>query len=600
MSFSTSLPEFLALVQAARTLSGTLTLKELRHALLHTFQEKAGAPYGALLDFKEGEGWVILCQSDGAQRVPSELPASVLEPVLRTRTPVVIANTHEQAPYAQDEALRARQPHSVLCWPLAYRGRGHGLLYLEHPGATEAFDEACQGLVELFAILAGMALDNESLSHKLSEQSGELSETVQQLQGIIDNSPDTIYVKDREGRFLLVNRQFEQGYGRPRSELVGRTDWELFPEDVLKYKDNDMRVFDIGATLIAEEQITAPKTHEPLIFSSAKFPLRSKDGRVRALGGISRNITAHKRAEVALQRAHEELEHRVAERTEQLRAAQRELLDRAWHAGMTEIASGILHNLGNVLNSISVSGTLLKEGIQRLSIGPVGQVASLLHRPPEALGAFLTQDERGQRVPEFLAKLHLKLEEGQKRLLEESANLETKIDHARNVIATQQTYAKNRTAKRERLQMRELVEDAVRLCVLGGQAEQLIQREYGEETAGLYERHIIVQILVNLISNAWNAVRERPGPSQPRITLLIRQDAYTTLVAVSDNGKGFDESVRAQLFAYGFSTSEKGHGFGLHSARESARFLGGRVEAHSDGPGKGARFELILPRERPE
>jgi C4-dicarboxylate-specific signal transduction histidine kinase len=147
--------------------------------------------------------------------------------------------------------------------------------------------------------------------------------------------------------------------------------------------------------------------------------------------------------------------------------------------------------------------------------------------------------------------------------------------------------------------LRELVEDALRLCAIGDHYDKIFQRDYGEEEPEFYDRHVIVQILVNFISNAKNAVRERRNNSDPRITLTVRQDEGYTTASVSDNGIGFDASVKPKLFTHGFTTRSKGHGFGLHSSALSAQALGGRIEAYSDGPGRGARFELVLPRTSP-
>ena len=176
----------------------------------------------------------------------------------------------------------------------------------------------------------------------------------------------------------------------------------------------------------------------------------------------------------------------------------------------------------------------------------------------------------------------------------------TKIEHATSVITTQQNYARARIRLSEKALLRDLTEDALRLCAIGDAFDKIFQRDYCEEEPELYDRHVIVQILVNFISNAKNAVRERPDNPDPRITLKVWQDAGHTSVAVSDNGLGFDQSVKERLFTHGFTTRAKGHGFGLHSSAISAQALGGRIEAHSDGPGRGARFELILPRTSPE
>ncbi|MBN1207859.1 MAG: PAS domain-containing protein [Myxococcaceae bacterium] len=596
-----------SLAQAVRAISGEFSLADLQRTVVRVLQESASASYAALLGSQEGgKGWVIHCQSEGERRTPQELPASVLHGARRTLAPIVLTDASTQAPYAEDEVVRARGLRSVGCWPLIHRNLQHGLLYLENAQVTQAFDNVHQSVIEILATQAAAALANARMHQHLAEQSHaheasrrEVSATRQNLRDFIDHSPAAIYVKDREGRIILANKGLGAALGLPSSSLVGRKNSDLLePEYAAKLAENDRRVLTTGASIEVEEEV---RVHgQTRVFLSSKFPLRGDDGSVTAICGISTDITDRKRAEATLQRLNEELEQRVAERTEQLQAAHRELLERARHAGMAEIATSILHNLGNALTGITVSGTVLRERLQALPIGSVGRAAALLDRPLEELGTFLTQDERGRQVPEYLSKLHTRLSEERQALLDECAVLSTKIDHANSVITTQQSYARSRISQSERTQLRELVEDALRLCALGEPYDRLIQREYGEEEPEFYERHMIVQILVNLISNAKNAVRERPDNSQPRITLSIRQDERWTVVSVSDNGIGFDEDVKPRLFTHGFTTRAKGHGFGLHSSALSAESLGGRIEAHSDGPGQGAQFSLHLPREQPQ
>jgi len=606
-SSAVSAPDLPTLAKAVRAINQEFALSELQRTVLRVLQEHTRAPYAALLGFHEARGWVIQCQSEGGNRALSELPPTVIHGARRTLEPVILAEASQQVPYCDDTVVRARGLRSVVCWPLTHRGMQHGLLYLEHPQVPNAFDGPLLSVIELLAAQAAVALDNARVHQHLAEQSHahevsrrEVSATRQYLQDFIDHSPAAIYLKDREGRYLMVNGRFETFYGLPRAQILAKKDSDLLPEETARpLMENDQQVLRSGTTLQFEEELP---WHDGIhTFISAKFPLRSGMGGIEGLCGVSTDITDRKRAEAALQRANEELEQRVAERTEQLHAAQQELLDRARHAGMAEIANSILHNLGNALTGITVSSTVLRERIQGVPIASLGRAASLLlERPSEELGAFLTQDERGRQLPEYLGKLHTRLEEERKLLLSECSVLATKIEHATSVIATQQNYARSRIRLSEKARLRELLEDAVRLCAVGDHIDKILQREYGEEEPEFYDRHVIVQILVNFISNAKNAVRERPGNTQPRITLSVRQDSQQTAVAVSDNGVGFDASVKPRLFTHGFTTRAKGHGFGLHSSALSAQALGGRIEAHSDGLGLGARFELILPRTPPD
>lgn len=599
-------PDLPTLAKAFRAINQEFSLPELQRSVLRVLQEHTRAPYAALLGFHEARGWVIQCQTHGENRALHELPTTVIHGARRTLEPVVLGEASEQVPYCDDVVVRAKGLRSVVCWPLTHRGVQHGLLYLEHPQAAHAFD-GMLSVIELLAAQAAVALDNARVHQHLAEQSHahevsrrEVSATRQYLQDFIDHSPAAIYLKDREGRYLMVNGRFETYYGLSRNQILGKKDSDLLPlENAVPLMENDQQVLRTGTTLQFEEQL--PWHDGPHTFISAKFPLRSAMGGIEGLCGVSTDITDRKRAEAALQRANEELEQRVAERTEQLHAAQQELLDRARHAGMAEIANSILHNLGNALTGITVSSTVLRERILGVPIGSLGRAAALMtERSPEDLGAFLTQDERGRQLPEYLSKLHTRLEEERQLLLDECSVLATKIEHATSVIATQQSYARSRIRLSEKARLRDLLEDAVRLCAVGDHIDKILQREYSDEEPEFYDRHVIVQILVNFISNAKNAVRERPDNTQPRITLSVRQDAQQTAVAVSDNGVGFDSSVKPRLFTHGFTTRPKGHGFGLHSSALSAQALGGRIEAHSDGPGLGARFELILPRVAPD
>ncbi|KFE72104.1 PAS domain-containing protein [Hyalangium minutum] len=595
-------PDLPTLAKAVRAINQEFSLPELQRTVLRVIQEHTPAPYAALLGFHEARGWVIQCQTEGEHRALHELPTTVIHGARRTLEPVVLSEASQQAPYCDDVVVRAKGLRSVICWPLTHRGVQHGLLYLEHAHASHAFDGVLS-VIELLAAQAAVALDNARVHQHLAEQSHahevsrrEVSATRQYLQDFIDHSPAAIYLKDREGRYLMVNGRFETFYGLSRHQILGKKDSDLLPlENARPLMENDQQVMRSGTTHQFEEQL--PFHDGVHTFISAKFPLRSAMGGIEGLCGVSTDITDRKRAEAALQRANEELEQRVAERTEQLHAAQQELLDRARHAGMAEIANSILHNMGNALTGITVSSTVLRERILGVPIASLGRAAALMtERSPEELVTFLTQDERGKQLPEYMSKLHTRLEEERQLLLEECNVLATKIEHATSVIATQQNYARARIRLSEKARLRDLLEDAVRLCAVGDHIDKILQREYCDEEPEFYDRHVIVQILVNFISNAKNAVRERPDNTQPRITLSVRQDPTQTAVAVSDNGVGFDASVKPRLFTHGFTTRAKGHGFGLHSSALSAQALGGRIEANSDGLGLGARFELILPR----
>ncbi len=109
------------------------------------------------------------------------------------------------------------------------------------------------------------------------------------------------------------------------------------------------------------------------------------------------------------------------------------------------------------------------------------------------------------------------------------------------------------------------------------------------------DKHKALQILVNLLRNAKHAMDEFET-SEKRLTLRIRQqDDSIVALSVIDTGCGIPPENLTRIFSHGFTTRRDGHGFGLHSAALAAQQMGGRLLAHSDGPGRGATFTFELP-----
>ncbi len=150
----------------------------------------------------------------------------------------------------------------------------------------------------------------------------ELRRSVRRLEDIVDNSAALVYVKDTAGRYLLVNRHFEQELGFRREDVLGRTDFELFPhEAAVAYRANDRRVLETGRAVEVEEWAHG----EDGRYLSIKFPMTDESGRLYGVGGISTDITARKRAEAAAQEAREEAERASRAKSEFLSRMSHEL-----------------------------------------------------------------------------------------------------------------------------------------------------------------------------------------------------------------------------------------------------------------------------------
>lgn len=279
----------------------------------------------------------------------------------------------------------------------------------------------------------------------------------------------------------------------------------------------------------------------------------------------------------------------------ELASAQGTLVELSRSAGMAEVATGVLHNVGNVLNSVNVSCNLLIEGLRDSRVGKVSQVAELMNKPAADIGRFMSEDPRGLQIPAYLAGLASALEEERARMLAETRTLHDRIDHIKEIVAMQQTYGRVMGVL-ELLPPAQLMEDALKLNAeaLARHAIQ-IRREYAEVPDIRVDKHKVLQILLNLINNAKHACAEfgRPGRI---ITLKMARSASGLLrLEVADNGVGIDPENLRRVFQHGFTTRRDGHGFGLHSGALVARELGGSLHAASDGVGRGATFTLELP-----
>ncbi|MBX9789956.1 MAG: HAMP domain-containing protein [Pirellulales bacterium] len=304
-----------------------------------------------------------------------------------------------------------------------------------------------------------------------------------------------------------------------------------------------------------------------------------------------------------LSRANVKLSREIAERQraeEELVTLHEQLIEAAHRAGMAEIATDVLHNVGNVLNSVNVSCTLVAERLRTSSVPQVQRLAELVNEQRERLGEFLSNDPRGGQVPEFLSLLAAELRVEREALLDEVGALVHNIDHIKQIVAMQQSYA-GVSGLVEAVSLEQLFDDALRLhapWIAKYQVEVVRQFEPLPEIR--LQKQKLLQVLVNLLQNARDALLES-GRGDPRLVLRINrtpQDAVR--IEVSDNGLGIADENLTRIFSHGFTTKAGGHGFGLHASANAVQQMGGKLAAASEGPGTGATFTIELPLEAVE
>ncbi len=281
-----------------------------------------------------------------------------------------------------------------------------------------------------------------------------------------------------------------------------------------------------------------------------------------------------------------------------LRETQSQLLAAARQAGMAEIASNVLHNVGNVLNSVNVSAGMVISIVRESKGRGLARAAQLMNEHTADLGEFLTRDERGKLLPGYLNKLVTALAAEQQSLIDELGALTKSVDHIKAIVATQQSYA-GTTSLVEAVQTRDLFEDALRMIADAlARREIRVVKEFADLPSLLLDKARLLQILVNLLNNAKQALDgalDRPRRLTLRVDVADPPERPTLRIHVEDNGEGIPPENMTRLFVHGFTTRADGHGFGLHSCALAAKEMGGSLAAHSDGPGMGATFTLELP-----
>jgi signal transduction histidine kinase len=298
----------------------------------------------------------------------------------------------------------------------------------------------------------------------------------------------------------------------------------------------------------------------------------------------------------ALQSSNERLEERVEERTRELMEAERELVDAARMAGMAEIATNVLHNVGNVLNSVNISAELVTRKLKNSRTLGLGKAVTMMNEHAEDLGQFITLDEKGKLLPRYFNELVDSIATEQALLIDELAQLTKSVDHIKEIVTTQQSYA-GAARLIEPLNVSDLFEDALRMNSGALSRHHVtVIKDYQDAPMIMGDKHRLLLVLINLISNAKFAMSHVSEPRE--MTLGIRIVDRTTLcLSVKDRGEGIAPDNLARIFNHGFTTRKDGHGFGLHSCALAAVEMSGRLHVHSDGPGQGALFTLEIPLE---
>ena len=399
------------------------------------------------------------------------------------------------------------------------------------------------------------------------------------VSAFLRNVPDHVYFKDRHSCFLAVSASMAHLFGQAAAaDVIGKTDFDFFDEaHALPAFEDEQNIIRTGTSIIGKLEKEVWPDGRVTWVETSKMPLRNERGEIIGTFGISKDVTRAKEMEVALEKS------------------QQELVDASRLAGRAEIATGVLHNVGNVLNSLGVSATILGTGLRELKTDSLARVGGLLHERAGDLAAFLAGDPKGRLVPAMIESLARNLTEDRARLMREVESLQKNVEHIKEIVSAQQSFARiGGTA--EPLDAARLIDDALRINSAAlARHEVRAERDFADVPPVLAERGKVLQILINLISIAKYAT-DGNGRTEKVITLRLSPGAPGRVrLVVQDNGVGILAAHLPRIFQHGFTTKATGHGFGLHHSAAAAREMKGALTASSNGPGTGATFCLDLP-----
>ncbi|MCU1277444.1 MAG: Chemotaxis protein methyltransferase CheR [bacterium] len=442
------------------------------------------------------------------------------------------------------------------------------------------------GLLAVGALLWIYASSRQTAMSALDSALARVGDSEANLSTLVENTDAMVASLDRQGRWVTFNNAFREHivkrFGRePKAGDDMLQDVQhLTPEHERLARERLARAL-AGERSSAEQHYSYGGHDTWVEYSYSPIP-GDTPGTTRGVSFLGHDITARKQSE------------------EKLRQLNRQVADDSRQAGMAEVATGILHNVGNTLNSVNVSASLAIGRLQSSRIGSLTKVLDLLRAHEADLGAFLSADPKGCKVVPLLLELGPALAGERLAVLGELESLSTRIDHIKSIVNAQQQHAKAGGVTEE-LSLTELLDDAVLLheSAFTG-AGIAVERQYAELAPLQIDRHKLLQITVNLLRNARHALVDAARTDKRLLISVDRLEVDRVRVQVVDNGAGIAPENLSRMFQHGFTTKKDGHGFGLHMSALMARSMGGSLTFASEGLGCGAAFTLELPLTPPE
>ncbi len=309
---------------------------------------------------------------------------------------------------------------------------------------------------------------------------------------------------------------------------------------------------------------------------------------------LIQNIDARKNNEYELEQYRVNLEEIVDTKKTELLSTQEELVEQAHKAGMAEIATGALHNVGNILNSVFVSAETIETEILNGDLLKLQKVNKLITAHKGNLAEFIT-GTKGDKLIEYLKELEILYSLKSQNLDTQLKRMKDKTIATVEVINSQQEYAKQ--IYLVEFEGVEKIIDNV-LSIVNGSLEKHninVLCRYSKTPSINIQKSKLIHVLINLLNNAIDSLKTF-SVSKREIIISTKDNVESVFITILDNGQGISKQSLTKVFNHGFTTKVDGHGFGLHSCANYAQEMGGDLFVESEGVGKGALFTITLPK----
>lgn len=442
---------------------------------------------------------------------------------------------------------------------------------------TSALQVKNQKLIETENILEQKSHELLKLNENLRELVATAMTREEHIRMILAAAADGIIVMNEVGDIEICNNASELILGYRSHEIMGKniTSFFVIPDNLKLEKFNPIFFPMFTENLHMTQQLyilNKEKMHIPIELTLSKSLVNNTTTYII----VFREITQRKASE------------------EKLIAMHKELVSTARLAGMADVAISVLHNIGNVLNSVNTSVQILLEKDKELKLQGIIEISRLLQQHKNNLEKFLSEDRIGKILPQYLEQFSNYLENERLFFREELHSLNNKISHIKKIVIMHQSLSKC-SSMAEPTDVNQVIEEA--LAINTEDIEKFgisIVRDYAPLPLLQIDKIKIAQILVNLIKNSVEILMISDKEDK-KITLRTFKGPSHVQIEVIDNGKGIPLEGLTKIFSYGFTTKKDGHGIGLHASSLTAQEIGGSLKAYSDGDDQGAKFILSLP-----